>query len=283
MQVLRPKGKAASFWAIELAATVPEMADCGETWEPPGFRLGPHLHRHWELLYLSRGEVEFATARGRFVLRAGSVYCLQPHVNHWVQRSADAEHHVLFVGFDLPAVAARHPEWRAVEHLSRSFHLHEAQRLEKLFHRVIEENTVVSRHQAAGVRLALDALVLELVREVTDRGRRSVVTPPGVARVIEALQSRFREPWTLARLAAHAGLSRSRLHALFSEHAGLPPHRYLNAVRARQAALLLQRTDLSVAEVGRECGFANGHHFARVFKQVTGQTPTQARRPQRRA
>ncbi|MGG2477743.1 helix-turn-helix transcriptional regulator, partial [Rhizobium sp. BR5] len=38
-------------------------------------------------------------------------------------------------------------------------------------------------------------------------------------------------PWTIDMLAACAAISESRLHALFIEEFGLPPHRWLTGLR----------------------------------------------------
>ena len=40
------------------------------------------------------------------------------------------------------------------------------------------------------------------------------------------------------------------------------------------AQRMLMETDKNITEVGRETGFSNLTHFNRVFKQVTGMTPS---------
>lgn len=52
---------------------------------------------------------------------------------------------------------------------------------------------------------------------------------------------------------------------------------WLNDFRVQQAKTLLMDTQLSIHEVSRACGYADANYFARIFRRVTGKTPTQYR------
>ena len=52
---------------------------------------------------------------------------------------------------------------------------------------------------------------------------------------------------------------------------------YLNEFRIAKAKELLQTTRLNVREVSVACGYSDSNYFARVFKRVTGMTPTEYR------
>lgn len=53
--------------------------------------------------------------------------------------------------------------------------------------------------------------------------------------------------------------------------------RYLNEVRISHAGRLLMNTDMSISEVMSESGFTNQTIFNRLFKEIYGMTPRQAR------
>jgi transcriptional regulator GlxA family with amidase domain len=152
--------------------------------------------------------------------------------------------------------------------------------LERHFFHVIREGITTSAHQSAGLRLAIDALVLELVRAVENS--KQIPSPaaihPAVSRALGILESRFREEWTLNRLAEEVGLSRGRLAALFGHEAGGSIHKFLTKVRISNAEALLAHSDLPVGDIALDCGFVTVQHFSRVFKEVTGQTPIEFRR-----
>lgn len=70
-----------------------------------------------------------------------------------------------------------------------------------------------------------------------------------------------------------AGCSRSTLDNLFKKHLGRPVAGEVLRVRLNRGMRLLENTNLSVEEVGRECGFSSATYFCRFFKREAGTTP----------
>ena len=52
---------------------------------------------------------------------------------------------------------------------------------------------------------------------------------------------------------------------------------WLNEYRIDRAREMLQNTRLSVREVSTACGYSDANYFARVFKRITGKTPSEYR------
>jgi AraC-like DNA-binding protein len=281
MQILKTRGPLAGFWAVGLDRILAEVLDSGEHWEGPRYRVGPHLHRHWELGYVAEGTTRIGIMGEREVfLKPGSLWCFPPNLNHWVEHGPEPKHHSLWVGFDLRAIEHRHPHWNASHLLRQTFSLDGQPQLEHHFHRLIREGITASTHQAAGLRLAIDVLVLEFVRaaENLKPARSPTAIHPAISRALGILESRFREEWTLSKLGEEVGLSRGRLAGLFSREAGSSMHKFLTKVRVRNAEALLARSDLPVGDIALDCGFATIQHFSRVFKELRGQTPIEFRR-----
>jgi AraC-like DNA-binding protein len=281
MQILKTRGPLAGFWVVGLDQILSEVIDSGEHWEGPRYRVGPHLHRHWEIGYVVEGTTRMGLMGEREIfLKPGSLWCFPPNLNHWVEHGPEPKHHLLWVGFDLRAVENRHPEWKALESLKRTSTLPELAHLERHFLQIIREGTTRCAHQAAGLRLALDALVLQVVRAVENSKPvpSTAALHPALSRALGILEGRFREDWTLPKLADEVGLSRGRLAALFSQEAGSSMHKRLTKVRIRHAEALLLSSDLPIGDIALECGFATIQHFSRVFKEVHRQTPLEFRR-----
>ena len=106
---------------------------------------------------------------------------------------------------------------------------------------------------------------------------------PGVAVVRRLLDQHSGQRWTLNELSREVGLAPGYLAALFTREVGMAPHRCLNERRVRQAQYLLATGDLPVTAIGLEVGFGSGQHFARGFRQITGNSPGAHRRAARRA
>lgn len=81
----------------------------------------------------------------------------------------------------------------------------------------------------------------------------------------------------VADYARAVNLSPSRFAHIFGEATGLPPARYLQALRLERARLLLERTFLSVKEVMAQVGYSDPSHFSRDFNRHHGTPPSRVR------
>jgi AraC-like DNA-binding protein len=84
--------------------------------------------------------------------------------------------------------------------------------------------------------------------------------------------------WTVAELAAAAGMSRSSFALRFRALVGLPPLDYLVRWRIQLAARALRSTDRTVAAIGAGLGYSSESAFSNAFKRVRGQPPSHCRR-----
>jgi AraC family transcriptional regulator len=82
----------------------------------------------------------------------------------------------------------------------------------------------------------------------------------------------------LIELAELVRLSPYHFLRLFKQSLGITPHQYIVARRVEQAKRLLERGQLSIAEVAASVGFCDQSHLARYFKRIVGVTPKQLRR-----
>jgi AraC family transcriptional regulator len=93
--------------------------------------------------------------------------------------------------------------------------------------------------------------------------------------VVEYVEEHLDAGLSLGQLAAAAHLSVYHFARQFKAATGLPPHQYVIARRVERAKLLLQRGDLSLAEVALRAGFSDQSQFSQQFKRVAGLTPRQ--------
>jgi AraC family transcriptional regulator len=94
-----------------------------------------------------------------------------------------------------------------------------------------------------------------------------------IARTAERMEVAFAEPLTLRDLAGTAGMSAFHFARVFRRLTGLPPHRYLMAVRLREAVARLDR-GMSVTDTCYATGFASLSHFVTTFRRRFGVSPS---------
>ena len=88
----------------------------------------------------------------------------------------------------------------------------------------------------------------------------------------------YANPITISTLAGIYGYNARYLGRIFKRQTGRSFSEYLNDVRIESAKSLLCTAEKTVIETALECGFDNVTYFNRVFRSVTGMTPSQYRR-----
>ena len=88
-------------------------------------------------------------------------------------------------------------------------------------------------------------------------------------------------PWSTEAMARAAGLSVSRLHALFREERDSTPHDWLLDCRLRQACEWLRGSDQPVAAIALGAGFSEQSALTRAMRRAMNTTPAAYRRAYR--
>lgn len=111
------------------------------------------------------------------------------------------------------------------------------------------------------------------------------VQSPGLLRRLLRAKDRMdaasHEAWPVKRLAAVSGTSDAHFARSFKQAFGLPPHRYLLTRRIEQANTLLRDTEFSITEIAFATGWESVGTFGRIFRDITGQSPSDFRRDAR--
>lgn len=236
--------------------------------------VAPRTIADHELVLITRGACFLRDRSGRQRLGSHHLAFLEPGTAHAFEEAGDCEH--LAVHFDfrpgghqrrvrlgdglaIPAISVLTPGERIEEGLLRLL-------------RHWEEGHAVAR-------LAAHAALMEVLARLLapDSARRALNRTVEVQRMAKAerlLRSRFHEALSVRDLARSVGLSTSRFALLFRAWSGYAPIEYQRRLRIEEARRLLAEVSLSVAEVGRRCGFADPYHFSRVFRRIDGLPPT---------
>lgn len=129
-----------------------------------------------------------------------------------------------------------------------------------------------------------DVIVVCALREYLNNlepghdGWLGALSSPHISKALARIHTDPAHPWTVAELARHAGMSRSRFFARFRELVGETPGQYLTRWRVDLAARLLREEDKSVAAAGRLVGYATEAAFSNAFLRHTGVRPGAYRR-----
>lgn len=123
----------------------------------------------------------------------------------------------------------------------------------------------------------LEVLLVQLLRKIVDDGMMSTgmlagLAHPQLGKALIALHDAPAFPWTLKRLAAIAGMSRSCFANIFKTTLGSTAGEYICEWRLGLAQELLRR-DTPLKHVAAEVGYGSPIALTRVFKAHLGMSP----------
>ena len=202
-----------------------------------------------------------------------------PHSEQWIG-SADMEHLVVSISDAALAAACDgvsgsvelRPNWKMAD-----------PRLSFLL-------AAVNTERVAGFpsgRLFLDsveqALAAALVNGYAVHQRpeptyRGGLSPARLRRVKEFVHAKMEDELSLHDLAQSVGLNTAHFAEMFRKSTGETPHQFVLRVRVERAKEMLRSAEMRVLDVAIACGFKTQQHFAHVFRQLSGASPTEYRR-----
>ncbi|MBB5410119.1 transcriptional regulator GlxA family with amidase domain [Paraburkholderia sp. HC6.4b] len=111
-------------------------------------------------------------------------------------------------------------------------------------------------------------------------GAEALEDPALLRRLLRAkdrIDAASHEAWPVRRLAEVSGVSEAHFARSFKRAFGVPPHRYLLTRRIEQATTLLRDTDLGITDIAFATGWESLGTFGRVFRDITGLSPSEMR------
>lgn len=236
----------------------------------------PHGTADWELLFTRSGRGHFAWSGGSLVSEVGSLVLLRPGTPHDYGTADGAKtwdnlwlHFHPRAGWDdlldWPAVGPGHGLITDITRVERDL-------IEEI--RVHDASPLPLARRLAATRL--EELLLRLHQRVG--GNAVAPMDPVVRLVVERCAAHLAHPPSRAALAKLTDLSPSRLSHRFRAAMGESLSGWLERTRLGRAAHLLDATDLPIAAVAAEVGYADPFHFSGRFRRWSGHAPTVWRR-----
>lgn len=152
----------------------------------------------------------------------------------------------------------------------------------------------LSDHRACGLARALlmecgrwdacsplkaESLYLELLAAACHRPLfANQARPSWLRTAYELIQDGYRENCGIGQIAKEVGVHPTHLARAFRTFVGCTPGDLLRARRLKEAAELLLKANLSIAEIALDCGFADQAQFTKAFRKIYGTTPGSYRR-----
>jgi len=281
-----------SPWGFRVAARPSpafHILTSGSAWlevdgEPSGLRL-----QAGDLVVLPRGDGhQLRDRRDGRVVWLDDILAATPPVNGRLNYGGGGERAELICGgFVIEQLTAR----PLLEALPQVVHLrgHEGRApewLSGLIRMISVEMASSAPGTEAVVSRLTDALLAQALRAhllAGDRGNSSAVGDTQVARALRLIRQRPEERWSVPKLAAAVGLSRSAFAERFRSATGETPMQNLTRYRLFQAANYLLNSDAAVGEIARRTGYDSDASISKAFRRHYGTSPGAYRKAGRKS
>lgn len=244
-------------------------------------RFSRHFHRRYGIGVMECGGMRFRFLGRDFTAEPGCVHLTTPGEMHDGHAATDQgwAYRMLYLDPDVVEDAASQAAGRPVA--SPDFAtgvLHDPQLAERVraCHRLLDSEHAPLLAQQT---VLVETLGLWVARHAEARhaAPRCGPEPRGVALAREYIHAHYAKDIRLDDLARLALLSPFHFVRAFRRALGAPPHAYLLHARLSAARSLL-RTDMRLADVAQETGFADQAHLTNAFRRTIGLTPGRYRK-----
>lgn len=133
------------------------------------------------------------------------------------------------------------------------------------------------------VKSLLNLLLIKLIREFNYSDKENSINTlqfKNIQHILNFIDEHFTEKLSLDELAEKAGMSPNYFSSFFKKTNGITLWDYINNKRINMAVQLLREngSGKNILEIATLCGFNNTTHFNKMFKRITGMTPTKYRK-----
>lgn len=118
-----------------------------------------------------------------------------------------------------------------------------------------------------------------LILILRNKGKKETVFEKNkVTDIISFINLNYMQKITLQQLSEQFFVSQYHLCREFKYYTNITITQYINNIRIIQAQKMLLEGNKKISEIGSDVGFDSLTHFGRVFKQITGNTPSHYKR-----
>lgn len=260
----------------------------------------PHGHDFVELVYVNAGAGVHEHGGRRYPIFAGDCFAVLPGERHGYAQGRDL--HITNVLF-MPELLRHHASdltntpgfvrFFAIEPLFRRetafrHKLHLSASAQHTVRKLCEQTDRELHGRESGYKSLCTGLLLQLVVFVSrcfDKSLRSSDIEQdfdGKQNMVQAaiayLESNYAGDVRVEDIARSAFISPSRLSHVFKDTTGMSLMDYLTRIRIDRAQQLLAETDRSISSISFELGIQSPAYFTRLFRRMTGVSPSAYRR-----
>lgn len=246
------------------------------------------FHDHYEMYYLISGERKYFVGHSICNVNPGDFILIDKHVLHKTSPISSDVHERYLISFNDKFLREFLSDNAMMQTLLNCFgkvHIsvpyEKRKQINDLMFDMMNEYRRDDRYSKYSLFSLFTQLMVSLNRIGEDDGSMPMVAlgkyEANIQRVIDYLNSNFRENITLAQAAAMAYTGSTYFSKKFKKCTGFGFSEYLTYLRINEASKMLVSTKVNISYISDVCGFNNSSYFGDVFKKIKGVSPQKYR------
>jgi AraC-like DNA-binding protein len=238
-----------------------------------------HWHEYYEMIYYHGCKGTCLLNGKPYPVSESCIFLMTPKDFHKTTNQRTAVSGSAIIQFSEQAV-----DINLLEILSRGpvVLYNPSENLKSLIGELVDSVTKNSRFKNEYLVHMLNCILINLIKEGECSSANSRKSDPAVRDAIGYMLKNLQSTITLTDMAKKYNLSATYFSHLFHDSTGVPFKKYLTNIRIEYAKRLLEDGELSVIDVGFECGFHTPSQFVRAFEGATGEAPSRYRQARRK-
>ena len=234
-----------------------------------------HYHNYYELYFLEEGERHHMLQDDMYTMHPGELILFSPYILHRSYGDENVPFRRLILYFHRDEIDS--PELQnMLDNGNGLYHLEPRTRqvLHSMLETLLYEQNNTSEFKSNYCHTVLNMLLFFIVLQLRRQNPSKKEDYDRMSQVISYIHDHYQEDITLERLSRHFYISPYYLCREFKRHTDSTVIQYINITRIMNAQRKFMETSKNITEICSESGFSNLTHFNRVFKSVTGMTPS---------
>lgn len=246
-----------------------------------------HFHNYLEVGYCYYATGEMVLPAQHYALAADCVCIVPENQVHCTACAPGSKSHWEYLYIDVEAfLHAQYPErpdfvLNVCTTINRSalfLYKKEGKALGMLVRELLDECRQKRLHYQEVLCGLLHAFLIRLYRLQASEGKRLFLekgTKKSVDHAVHYITAHYSRPIRIAELADACFMSETNFRRNFHRAMNMSPLAYINLVRVEMSCKMLRTTTLPMKDVAVKNGFATISSFNRIFKALTGVSPSQ--------
>lgn len=212
---------------------------------------------YYDLIFFLDGQAEYVVNDKTYNLSKGDVMLIKPNS---IRHAKTTRMHIACIDFFTNGIDINLPTVFHIDNLAPYVDL-------------LNQFNTEWLKQTGEYKLKCKILLYTILAKLTE-DQCNLRTNPIIENIKQFITDNYNKELTLSSIADHVKLNPVYCGALFKKEENCTIPQYINIIRINAATSLLKNSYLSVGDVAFEVGFNDIYYFSKLFKKITGVTPS---------